>query len=1057
MPALALTDYGGLYGTVPFYQACHAAGIQPILGMEVDTEDEDRLVLLACGQAGYQSLCHIASALGLRRRPGGPPPRCPLALLSAERAGLIALAGGTQGRLPALVRAGHLAQAAYLLGGYRAIFGADNLYVELVLHEPGDGPAVAALVRLADGLDLPVTATNEVLAARPEEAQTALLLEAIRTHTPLAALRPARRTHAARYLKPPNEMAALFADWPQALDTTRTIAQRCTVELPLGRVRFPAFALAAAETAYSRLWKLAFRGAAQRYRPLGSAVMARLQHEMTTIAELGFADYFLIVHDLVQWARRQGIVVCGRGSAVDSLVAYVLGITPVDPLQHNLYFERFLHRGRPDPPDIDLDVCWRRRSEVLAYLYDRYGAERVAMIGTHVGFGARSAYRDIAKAYGLPPDAVAGGAPFWGAGGPTPSEEARAEKGAEGVDDPVETDAAWGELYPAYAETEIGEPPAAGCAPLDRQMQADCAALAGRVRHVGIHCGGVLITQDRLADETPLLRATNGLVITQYEMNAIGALGLLKIDVLGNRALTVLAAVVARARTSGIDLNLDAIPPHDPATIALLRAGDTLGCFQLESPGMRALLRTMQPRTLNDVVVAISLFRPGPLTGGLKDLFLARLRLRGQPAYWHPRMETILEETHGVILFQEQFLQLVHEIAGFSLAEAEQLRKQLAAGLPVAAREAVHAQFRAGAVAREVPAELAEQIWSALVGYSGYGFCKGHAVAFATIAYRLAYCKAHHPAFFLAAILDEQAGFYPSQVYVEDGRRQGLRLLAPDVDYSVEGTAARGRTLRLGLGAVKGVRAETRAVLLAARRQGGPFLSLYDLLQRVPLHKHEIEALIQAGALDRLGGERSRAALLWQAHLWLADRARQARARGPRGQATLPLEDAGSLEELEALIPADRRHTLLQTLQLERAALGFTLSAHPLAPYGPALERAGAVGADALAGYAGQDALVAGWPVAARPHLTKAGRWMGFLTLLDRSGMVEVVILPDRYAALGPRLCPDGPLLVRGQVEVPSHGGAVVRAVDLVPLPPPPADDPARLDPSEMIPPLSRA
>jgi DNA-directed DNA polymerase III PolC len=848
-------------------------------------------------------------------------------------------------------------------------------------------------------------------------------------------------------------MAVLFADWPQALDTTRTIARRCNVDLPLGRVRFPAFALPAAETAYSRLWKLAFRGAARRYRPLDATVMVRLTHELATIAELGFADYFLIVHDLVQWARRQGIPVCGRGSAVDSLVAYVLGLTPVDPLAHNLYFERFLHRGRPDPPDIDLDVCWRRRGEVLAYLYDRYGAERVAMIGTHVGFGARSAYRDVAKAYGLPPKT----APVWASSfldraGPIPAEEASAEDGAEGVDDPVETDAAWGELYPAYAETEIGEPPAAGGAPLDRQMQADCAALAGRVRHVGIHGGGVLITQDRLADETPLLRATNGLVVTQYEMNAIGALGLLKIDVLGNRALTVLAAVVARARASGIALDLDAIPPADPATIALLRAGDTLGCFQLESPGMRALLRTLQPRSLADVVVAISLFRPGPLTGGLKDLFLARLRLGGQPAYWHPHMETILQETHGVILFQEQFLQLVHEIAGFSLAEAEQLRKQLATGLPVEAREEVHAQFLSGAVARAVPAELAEQIWSALVGYSGYGFCKGHAVAFATIAYRLAYCKAHHPALFLAAILDEQAGFYPSQVYVEDGRRQGLRLLAPDVDYSAEGTAASGRTLRLGLGAVKGLRAETRAALLAARRGGGPFLSLYDLLQRVPLHKHEIEALIQAGALDRLGGGRSRAALLWQAHLWLA--ARQTRERVPRGQEALPLEDTGSLEELEALIPVNRRHTLLQTLQLERAALGFTLSAHPLAPYGPALERAGVVGADALAGCVGQEALVAGWPVAARPHLTKAGRWMGFLTLLDRTGMVEVVILPDRYAALASRLRPDGPLLVRGPVEVLSHGGAVVRAVDLVPLPPPRANDPARVDP---IPPASHS
>jgi len=1037
MGALALTDHNGLYGAIPFYQACRAAGVQPILGLELDTETGDRLVLLARNRDGYRSLCRLASAVGQDRRPGQAGVGCPLDRLRAEHTGLIALSGGRRALLPRLVRAGQIPQASRLIGAYADLFGADNFYIELVQHDPSDAPGVRALRDLADLLGVPAVVANDALAAGPEETSQTALRDAIRTRTTLAVPHPDKAEHAAeRYLKSPRQMEALFADAPEAFANARYLARRCDLELPLGGRRFPGITLPASETAFSQLYQRAFAGAVGRYRPLTPAVTARLQHELTVIGDLDFAPYFLIVADLVRWCHDQGIPCIARGSASASVVAYALGISQVDPLAYDLYFERFLNAERPEPPDIDLDLCWRRRDEVLNYVYATYGRDHVAMISTHVRFSLRSSWRDIARAHGLAPAAR-------GALAARPGGYALAEAQAEAETDPAEADdpagnepdgdPAWGPLYPPAAETGHGSPDSPDVPALDPAVLADCAALEHTPRHLGIHCGGIVIAPFPLADEVPLLRATKGITITQYEMAAIAELGLIKIDLLGSRALSALSATVARVRQQGYPLDLDTIPFDDPATLALLGAGGTLGCFQLESPGMRALLKTMCPRSLDDVIAAISLFRPGPLEGALKDIFLARLRTARQPDYPHPAMAAILRETYGVVLFQEQFLRLVHELAGYSLGEAERLRRRLAKSPGPEERAALRAAFVAGAIGRDIAQPLAEQLWEPLAANAGFGFCKAHAASYGVVAYRTTYCKAHYPAELLAAVLDNQAGFYPAQVYVEEARRLGIVVRGPEVNSSAAGTQAQGQAIHLGLGAVQGLRQTAVAALLAARRAAGPFSGLADLLTRVPLRQAEITTLVQVGALDPIAAGHSRPELLWQARLWLPVLERERAGASTPGQGRLPLP--ADLPALPPSMPALRPYSPAEVLDLERAVLGFTRSANPLAPYAASLARFGAVPARELAAQPGPSVVVGGWPVVVRRHRTRHGGWMLFCTLQDLTDLCEVVVLPEHYAAAWAVLAGGGPILVRGDRETADHGGVILRGIKFRTLP----------------------
>jgi DNA-directed DNA polymerase III PolC len=924
MSALALTDHNNLYGAVSFFVQAQKAGIKPVLGMEVDLDDGSSLVLLARNLDGYRNLCQLATVLRLNSDPSTfqPPgyeedeeapfwepgiwgvpvfgftskpgksapllqlpkePRLPRELLLSGRhaRGLIALSGGRRGLINSLVLRGKTDQAARSLGTLITAFGEGNVFIELQLLDDKDATALPALVKLANDMGAPIVAANDVLYLTPEDAPTARALAAARNgirrrvhsaHTPAmgelegdAALQ--EMVGSERYFKSPDEMVSLFAEYPQALANTQYIADQCNLDLPLHKPLFPSVDLQSGETPFSRLWKLCFAGATRRYRPLTETVISRLKHELEVIEALGFSPYFLVVYDIVHFAHSQDIPIMARGSAANSLVAYVLGITQVEPLQKDLLFERFLNTSRAEfeMPDIDLDLCWRRRDEVLHYIYQRYGRDHVATVGTHITFRLRSAWREMAKVMGVSADRmayIANRLPHV-----FEAQQRQDGEGGGGGDDSADLEELEG--VAEVSDYEAGKPPRFRDEG-ERTAFKLAQAIEGLPRHAGMHCAGVVITPQPLADLVPLQRAARdpAMAITQYDKDAIEALGLVKMDILGSRALTTLvdavqASGLAMAVSAGqgkkinLETLLQTIPVDDERTYRMMAEGNTLGCFQLESPGMRGLLKWLQPRSLEDVAIAISLFRPGPLEGGFLEMFIRRHLGQEPVTYSHPSMEPILRDTKGVILFQEQFLKLAHYLAGLSLGEAEKLRKELGKVRSIEERDRLGSRFVSGAIERGIDQMQAQKVWDIVAGYSGFGFCAAHAHSYALTAYRSAFVKAHYPAEFLAAQVNNEGGYYGPSVYVEEARRLRVRLLVPHVNESgamceVKRGSKGRRSIRIGLQFVKGLSEKTIEAMLTERRNGGRFRSLLDLMARVEMKPQEVTALVKVGACDEL-------------------------------------------------------------------------------------------------------------------------------------------------------------------------------------------------------------
>ena len=995
MPALALTDLNALYGAIPFYDLCRQAGLQPLLGMEATMEDGHSLVLLAENEEGYRNLCHLGTIL---QSFSEPPPRLPWTALRHHSDGLIALSGGKAGWIASLAQQGETDRAQRLLGGLLALFGRRNVFLELQIHRPEDVPVVERLVALAEAAGISYVATNDVHYLKPQDAPLHLLLSSIRTGTHLLQPHPEKVEWAEDHPLPlhfrsPEEMAQLFSRWPRALANSAYVAGRCQLELHVGRPIFPRLSLPAQETPFSRLWKLAFQGAVERYQPLTPAVLDRLSFELRTIEGMGFSPYFLIVADIAHEARRRGIPVLGRGSAASSLVAYALGITPVDPLAHHLAFERFLHAERPDPPDIDLDLCWRRRDEVLDYVYRTYCDSHVAMICTYNTFHTRSAVRETAKAFGL-----------------SPGE-------AEGI-----ISRCWAGLFQP-ADAEDGQGPAwfdPADPPADQLAETVLRAarsIAGLPRHLSIHCGGVVISPSPITELVPLQRSAKGLLITQYDMHAIERLGLVKMDLLGVRALTAVSDAVAAVRQGHPStLTVESIPLDDPQTCELLSRGETMGCFQLESPGVRALLRRYHPRCLDDVMAVISLFRPAPIRGGLKESFLRRRAGEEAVTYLLPqldpamreRVRDILEETCGVILYQEQVLRLLSEVGGLSLGAAEAIRRALPEVQSEGEREALRQQFVEGATQRGLSAGQAGQVWDLLAGFTGYAFCKAHAASYAIVAYRAIYLKAHYPAEYLAAVIENEGGYYPSAAYVEEARRWGLRLLPPHVNDPSLATQGSGDAIRVGMKRVRGLGEQTRNRILEEARLA-PFSSLPDLLFRVHPGEEEAKSLIRVGACDGLGG--NRAEMIWELYAWR----QMLKEQIPQGQFPLPLGPEHSRPPFE--IPSLPDYTLEERIQLEREILDVAISGHPLRLYQDRLSRYRPASSALLGSYAGKKVLVAGWPTGGRRQQTRQGEWMAFLSLEDLEGPIEVVLFPEVYRRCAAVLGQECPHLAQGEVQ----------------------------------------
>lgn len=957
MPALGLTDHRLLTGAVEFVTACQAAGVQPVLGLEIDL-DGGRLALLAENMSGWANLCRISSALMLRP---DPESACPLNVLDGYADGLLALAGEELGE-PAL-------------GQLKALF-AGGCY--LALQNPARGLPTASLGRR---LGLPLVVTHPIYTLTAAQAGLQRTLAAVRLNQPISQV----SVPAGGHFVSAKEMEVRFRSFPAALAASAGIAARCQFHLPLGVAHMPTVPLPPGQSAAQTLRQKAEQGALHLYGEITPPIRARLEHELDVIANMGFEPIFLIVEDILNFARQTGVPFSSRGSAASSLVAHCLGITSPDPLRLNLYFERFLNPARSTPPDIDTDLCSLKRDSVIQHVFDTYGAERVAMVATINHFRPRSALADAGKAHGLPVPKVremANKLPhaFW----------ARQEEGEEGALPP----SPFAELRAAY--------------PAHQAVFEDAEALLKLPRHLSVHPGGVIVAPGPLTDLVPVMRSgSKGIVITQFDLTAVEGLGLVKIDLLGIRGLSVLGSVAELLGDGPAALTaLERTPGDDPPTAARVESAQTIGCFMIESPGMRATLRDIHAHCEDDIMAALALFRPGPLTGGLKDAFVRRYKGEEAVQHIHPALAPLLDETFGVILYQEQVLRIAHELAGFSLAEADLLRRAMSHFDPGKRMQELRQKFVGQAQARSgVPPETGEQIWEMMAAFAGYGFPKAHAASYARVAWRSAWCKTHFPAQFMAAVLANWGGYYSQRVYINEARRMGLVVRPPQVNHSghnfvvsdVDGEAR----LYMGLGQVKNLTARTIERIL----RGRPYSSPDDFLARVDPRPQEAEALARVGAFEGLGN--------------IPGILRQLGGGWRAGQMSLFSLDA----------PGGEDWSLEQKMAAQQEILSASLEAHPLELAAGRIAASGALNTLEAAARVGRKVTVAGVRQASRRSRTSKGESMLFLTLEDLSGILDVIFFPDAYHRSRAVLGSSAPLLVSGQIEMdPARGEPYMRA-----------------------------
>jgi len=999
MPALALTDHRWLTGAIEFYDDCLAVGVHPILGLELDIATPavpiaaipeattNPLVLLATSLQGWASLCRLSSLANSAPPSSDSAPALSLEQLAANSAGLICLTGGRRGLAARLVEQGNTIALQDWLEPLKDLF-LDHLYVELQIHTTHDTAWVGQLAMLAQRMQLPTVATHDIHYVKPEHGELQRVVSAIRLNTRLDNLPTDSTAPPRAYFASTQEMETRFSHYPTALQNTLEIAERCALELPLGVAHFPEVELPAGMSSIQVLRQKAQSGLNQLYTQTSADLQDRLEHELAVIEKTGYTALFLIMEDILRFARQSGVPISSRGSAASSLVAHCLGITSPDPVRLNLYFERFLNPARATPPDIDTDLCSRRRDQVIRYVYRRYGDERVAMVCTVNRYRRRSALRDVAKAFGLPPgeiNSMADSLPHrWY--GPPASEP--------GSDDP------YAEIASRYTS------------PRHKAVMQSASALIGLPRHLSIHPGGVVIAPGDMTDLAPTQLAAKGVRITQLDLGSIERLGLVKIDLLGIRGLTVLGDVAEDIQRNQSQRHesmlsvLEAIPEEDEQTASLVQGGRTIGCFQIESPGMRATLREIQAHSLDDIMLALALYRPGPLTGGLKDAFIRR-HLGQEPAeHLHPALASLLADTYGVILYQEQVLRIAHELAGLSLADADLLRRAMSHFDPGKEMQTLRQRFLVGARDRSgVPDDVGERVWELMAAFAGYGFPKAHAASYAQVAWRSAWCKTHFPATFMAAVLANWGGYYGQRVYLMESRRLGLEIRSPHVNYArYEFSTSRidgQQVLFMGLNQVRDLTRQTQSRIIRLR----PFPSFMDFIARVDPRPQEVENLVRCGALEGMG---SIPGLLLQL-----------KNGGWRGGQLSFFSMDNTLEDW----------TVEQQANAQEAILGVSVIAHPLELHAHQITAAHAISTLEAAQRVGQQVRVAGMRQTWRRSRTTQAGYLYYMSLEDLEGMLDVLFYEDVYQRYRKELRLGGPYLIEGLVETnPVTAEPMIRA-----------------------------
>ncbi|WP_206811488.1 DNA polymerase III subunit alpha [Paradesulfitobacterium ferrireducens] len=1012
MKALAITDHGSMYGVIDFYKACKKAGIKPVIGCEVYVAPFKRtdrtpgrddanyhLVLLAENETGYRNLVSLVSAAyidGFYYKP-----RVDKEILREHSEGLIALSGCLAGEVAENLVQDRFNDACAAAREYEEIFGKGSFYLELQDHGLSDQRKVnAGLWRVHEETGIPLAATNDVHYVEREDAFVQDVLLCIQTGKTMADAARMSFSSQDMYLKSEEEMHLLFGEHPEVLENTARIAERCCLEFQFGNNYLPVFQAPPGLSLDEYLRQECLKAFPVLYPEAGDKERERLEYELKVIAQTGFSGYFLIVADFCRYAREHGVAVGpGRGSAAASMVAYLLGITSVEPLRHELLFERFLNPERISMPDIDIDFDPEGRERVIHYVTDKYGADRVCQIITFGTMGAKGAIRDIGRVLGIP--------------------LGRVDKVAKAVPN---------DLGMTLEKALSLSPELARMVEEDQEIKRLyelALAVEGMPRHASTHAAGVVIAKDPLTNYLPLQKTSDGFLMTQFPMKTVEEIGLLKMDFLGLRNLTILRESVRLIEeTRGVKLNLQTLPLDDQATYALLSAGNSSGVFQLESGGMRAILKDLKPSCFEDIIAVNALYRPGPMEQIPEYI---RRKHGGKITYLHPKLEPILKTTYGIIVYQEQVMQIARDLAGYSLGRADLLRRAMGKkkkeimdeerqNFIYGLKDAEGKTVIPGALNMGLSQAEAEEIFDLMAKFAEYGFNKGHATAYAVISYQTAYLKANYPAEFMAALLSTVMDSSDKvSFYIQEARQQGLEVLAPDVQHSEAGFRLEGDKIRFGLGAIRNLGLNVIEKILEARRPE-PFKSFSDFCLRVDnkvLNKRVLESLIRAGALSSFCSRRQGLALMDEI-LSMVNRRQKDRNSGQ-----ISLFDLGTVEEEgEAELPAVEEFSQSEILAMEKEYLGIYLSGHPLAEKMSKIRDVTSFDIAACQEWEEDRPLVLGGIITAlRQTVTKKGEMMASFVLEDLSGSMDVLVFPRIFPQIQ-RLGNDVAVFVSGRYVV---------------------------------------